>query len=214
MVPFASVQQDATPPAYNPNFHARTHALARAPMISMYPNTSMPQPQTKKALNKMNGHAAASADVAPTGGRRIQVRRSGVHGKGVFALSPIAKGEVIIEYKGEVITWREALRRHPHNPDDPDHTFYFHIDDKRVIDANVDGNAARWINHACKPNCEADEVEGRIFIKSLRKLKVGEELSYDYGLVIDGRQTRKLKKQFKCLCGAKRCRGTMLAPKR
>lgn len=146
--------------------------------------------------------------------RRTQVRRSGVHGKGMFALAPLAAGEVVIEYTGEVITWREALRRHPHDPSDPDHTFYFHIDDKHVIDAKVGGNSARWINHACEPNCEADEQDGRIFITALRDIGAGEELSYNYGLVIDQRYTPKLKKQFECRCGSARCRGTMLAPKR
>nr|WP_316641714.1 SET domain-containing protein-lysine N-methyltransferase [uncultured Roseateles sp.] len=141
------------------------------------------------------------------------MRRSGVHGKGVFALAALQRDEVVIEYKGQVIDWPEALRRHPHDPSQPNHTFYFHIDDERVIDANVGGNAARWINHACQPNCEADEADGRIFIKALRAIKPGEELFYDYGLVIDERYTPKLKKQFECRCGAKKCRGTMLAPK-
>ncbi len=154
----------------------------------------------------------------PKNGRRIQVRKSGVHGKGVFALQPIAKGERIIEYKGQVISWPEALRRHPHDPKDPNHTFYFHVDDKNVIDAKVGGNAARWINHSCAPNCEADQVgddgDGRIFIKALRKLKPGEELFYDYGLIIDVRYTPKLKREYECRCGARACRGTMLAPKR
>jgi uncharacterized protein len=137
-----------------------------------------------------------------------------VHGRGVFALQPIARDERIIEYKGEVIGWPEALRRHPHDPNDPNHTFYFHIDERNVIDAKVGGNDARWINHACEPNCEADEVDGRIFIKALRDIAPGEELFYDYGLVIDERYTPKLKKQFACSCGSPACRGTMLAPKR
>ena len=149
-----------------------------------------------------------------TSGRRIQTRRSGVHGNGVFAVQDIAEGETLIEYKGEVISWKEALRRHPHDPSDPNHTFYFHVDEKNVIDAKYGGNAARWINHACEPNCEADEIGGRVFIKSLRALKPGEELFYDYGLIIDERYTPKLKKQFECRCGTKGCRGTMLAPKR
>jgi len=146
--------------------------------------------------------------------RRIQVRKSGVHGKGVFALRPITAGERVIEYKGEVITWPEALRRHPHDPSDPNHTFYFHIDDKHVIDANVGGNAARWINHACEPNCQADETEGRVIIRALTDISPGEELFYDYGLVIDERYTPALKKQYECRCGSPRCRRTMLAPKR
>ncbi len=150
----------------------------------------------------------------PRGGRRIQVRRSGVHGKGVYALQRIPKGEVLIEYVGQRITWKEALRRHPHNPQDPHHTFYFHINDREVIDAAYGGNASRWINHACEPNCEADEVDGRVFIKSLRTLEPGEELFYDYGLTIDDRYTPALKKQYACHCGSRRCRGTMLSPKR
>ena len=151
---------------------------------------------------------------APRRGRRIVVRASGIHGKGVYALVPFAKGETIIEYTGEVISWPEALRRHPHDPNDPCHTFYFHIDDDTVIDGKHTGNAAKWINHACNPNCEADEVNGRIFIKALRNVKAGDELFYDYGLIIDERYTAKLKKQYQCLCGSRKCRGTMLAPKR
>ncbi|MBS0442597.1 MAG: SET domain-containing protein-lysine N-methyltransferase [Proteobacteria bacterium] len=160
-----------------------------------------------------NGKTHPAANAA-AGGRRIQVRLSGVHGKGVFALQPLKKGEVVIEYKGEVIDWPEALRRHPHDPSDPNHTFYFHIDEQHVIDAKVGGNAARWINHACDPNCEADEVDGRIFIKARRAIKPGEELFYDYGLIIDDKYTPKLKKEFACHCGSKKCRGTMLSPKR
>ncbi|MBB1604297.1 MULTISPECIES: SET domain-containing protein [unclassified Variovorax] len=146
-------------------------------------------------------------------GRRIQTRRSGVHGKGVFAVQDIAKGDTLIEYKGEVITWKEALRRHPHDPAQPNHTFYFHVDDKRVIDGKVDGNAAKWINHACDPNCEADEIEGRIFIKALRDIPAGEELNYDYGLMIDLPYTPELLAEFPCWCGAETCRGTLLTPK-
>jgi SET domain-containing protein len=146
--------------------------------------------------------------------RRIQVRRSGVHGKGVFALQALKKGAEIIEYKGELISWPEALRRHPHDPAQPNHTFYFHVDDQHVIDGAVAGNASRWINHACAPNCEAQDREGRIFIMALRAIKPGEELFFDYQLVIDERHTAKLKKEYACWCGHKTCRGTMLAPKR
>ena len=84
--------------------------------------------------------------------RRVTVRRSGVHGKGVFAVKPIAAGEKVMEYKGERISWKEALRRHPHNPDEPNHTFYFALDDGRVIDGKIEGNSAKYINHSCAPN--------------------------------------------------------------
>ena len=174
-------------------------------MNSMYPKKPMTQ-----------ARAAHKPETAKPSGdrRRIQVRRSGIHGKGVFALHTIAAGERVIEYKGEIITWREALRRHPHDPEQPNHTFYFHIDDRHVIDGKRIGNSAKWINHSCAPNCEADEVDGRIFINALRRIEAGEELNYDYALVLDGRHTPNVKKQFECRCGAKHCRGTMLAAKR
>jgi hypothetical protein len=151
---------------------------------------------------------------SPTNPRRIQVRRSSVHGKGVYALQDIAAGDRLIEYLGEIITWEEAQARHPHDPANPNHTFYFHIDESRVIDALDGGNSSRWSNHACEPNCEADEQDGRIFIKALRDIAAGEELNYDYGLIIDERYTKKLKAEYPCWCGAANCRGTLLAPKR
>jgi uncharacterized protein len=165
-----------------------------------------------KTARKPSARKSSAAKSTDT--RRIQTRRSGVHGKGVFALVDLAPGETLIEYTGEIITWTEALERHPHDPSDPNHTFYFHIDEDRVIDAKSGGNSARWINHSCKPNCEADIEDGRVFIRSLRAIAAGEELFYDYGLVIDEPLTPKLKAQYPCWCGAKKCRGTLLAPKR
>ena len=148
------------------------------------------------------------------GGPRIQVRRSGVHGKGVFALQDMAEGERVIEYKGQVISWEESQERHPHDPANPNHTFFFQIDGERVIDGGDRGNAARWINHSCEPNCYAEEQDGRIFITTLRNIAAGEELNYDYGLIVEERYTKRLKAEYACFCGNAGCRGTMLAPKR
>ena len=176
-------------------------------MESMYPMAKTPQAaRAKRETRKM--------PEKPADPRRIQIRKSGVHGKGVFALQDIAAGTRLIEYTGERIDWPEALRRHPHDPVDPNHTFYFSLDDGRVIDALHGGNASRWINHACDPNCQADEQAGRVYIQALRDLHAGEELFYDYGLVIDERYTPKLKKEYECRCGAPNCRRTLLAPKR
>jgi hypothetical protein len=136
-----------------------------------------------------------------------------VHGKGVFALQDLAEGETIIEYVGEIISWDEAQDRHPHDPNDPNHTFYFHVNEDRVIDALHGGNSSRWINHSCDPNCEADEENDRIFIKAIRNILAGEELSYDYGLIIDEPYTKKLKAEYPCWCGSANCRGTLLSPK-
>ena len=167
--------------------------------------------QASAPLAPLSSQPAAPAPAAD--GRRIQTRRSGVHGKGVFAVQDLAEGETLIEYVGEIINWKEALRRHPHDPKDPNHTFYFHIDEDHVIDAKHGGNSSRWINHSCKPNCEADEVDGRVFIKALRNIPAGDELFYDYGLIIDAPYTKKLLAEYPCWCGAKNCRGTLLSPK-
>ena len=166
------------------------------------------------SMYRMAKTAQATRPASPTDHRRIQVRLSGVHGKGVFALRPIKAGSRLVEYTGEIIAWDEALRRHPHDPSDPNHTFFFTIDGGQVIDAAVGGNAARWINHACDPNCVADQTGERVFVDALRDLLPGEELFYDYGLVIAERYTPKLKKQYECRCGSPNCRRTMLARKR
>jgi SET domain-containing protein len=123
----------------------------------------------------------------------------------------------VVEYTGERISDEEAARRHPADPADPHHTFYFSLEGGGVIDARHKGNSARWINHACAPsgpNCEAAEVKGRVFIHALRDIEPGEELFYDYHLTIDERLTPKLKRDYACRCGAASCRGTLLQPKR
>ena len=119
------------------------------------------------------------------------VRRSKLHGNGVFAARKIPAGTRIIEYGGQRISAKEADRRHPTNPDDLFHTFFFALSSGRVIDGGDEGNDARWINHSCEPNCEAQEGKHgkRVYIVAVRDIARGEELSYDYGLVLDGRIT-------------------------
>ena len=106
-------------------------------LMKMPSPKTRPSPPRSTAKVSVPSHSNGSAD----SGRRIQVRRSGVHGRGVYAIRPIRKGDTIIEYKGQMITWKQAERRHPHDPKDPDHTFFFHIDEEHVIDAAVGGNA-------------------------------------------------------------------------
>jgi uncharacterized protein len=142
------------------------------------------------------------------------VRDSKVHGKGVFATRKIPAGTRIVEYKGERIDWEETLRRENAKPADSYHTFFFSLEDGNIIDGGSGGNDARWINHACEPNCEAQEEDGRVFIYALRDIARGEELNYDYGLIMEERHTPALKRAYACLCGAASCRHTMLAPKR
>jgi SET domain-containing protein len=137
----------------------------------------------------------------------ISVHRSPIHGRGVFANKPIRKGSRIIEYTGRRVPWKDI-------PDDWDdaHTFLFGINDgDDVIDPEIGGNEARWINHSCDPNCEAIEEDGgRIFIHALRHINPGEELFYDYQLEVDDPITSEVTAESKCFCGSANCRGTML----
>ena len=139
----------------------------------------------------------------------LKVRRSPVHGRGVFATRPIRKRARIIEYTGRRILWSDV-------PDDLDdlRTYYFGLDDeKKVIDPSVGGNEAKWINHSCAPNCTTfEDSRGRVFIEALRDIRAGEELFYDYRLVIDVPRTKEIEQESICHCGSPRCRGNMLDP--
>lgn len=135
-----------------------------------------------------------------------------MHGRGVYATAPIRKGARIIEYAGRRLPWKEAMDLPARDAADPYHTFFFSLESGDVIDAGVGGNAARWINHSCEPNCETGEVSDRIFVYALRALNPGDELFYDYKIVPAERRTKKLEKEFACHCGTAKCRGTMLAP--
>jgi hypothetical protein len=143
-------------------------------------------------------------------------RRSGRHGRGVFAVRPIRAGTRIIEYAGELISHEEGERRYPSAADhreEAEHTYLLQLDDERVIDANVGGNDARFINHSCAPNCEPMPAGDRMWIVSVRNIRVGEELAYDYAIELDEPHTPSRKQRFPCHCGERTCRGSMLKPK-
>jgi SET domain-containing protein len=144
----------------------------------------------------------------------LALRRSGIHGRGVFARVPIPAGVRLIEYRGKRITNAEADATYPEDPTRPYHTFLFAIDGDVVIDAGRGGSMARWINHSCDPNCDAVIDDGRVWIESVRDIAAGEELTYDYNFILEERHTPAAKKRYPCACGAESCRGTMLAKKR
>jgi uncharacterized protein len=146
--------------------------------------------------------------------RPYEVRRSKVHGRGVFATRDIPKHTRVIEYRGEIIDEDEADRRYPWVDDEPHHTFLFRLEGGTTIDAGPTRTPAKYINHSCNPNCEAVEEDGRIFIDTLRKVKKGEELVYDYHFILDEPHNAANKKLYPCYCGSRKCRGTMLAKKR
>ena len=143
-----------------------------------------------------------------------RLRRSPVHGTGMFATRAIRKGASIIEYVGERISHEEADRRHSTKAADDNHTFLFTVDSKTVIDGGVGGNAARFINHSCEPNCEVIIDDGRLFVEAARTIRQGEEIVYDYMITRAPDDSPDLDRIFACRCGAATCRGTMLEPRK
>ena len=144
--------------------------------------------------------------------RWIEVRESPIHGSGVFAARRIPKGTRVIEYLGDRITHKEADDRYEdHDPND-NHTFLFIVDRRTVIDAGVNGNAARFINHSCDGNCTSVIEQRRVFIESTREIAKGEELGYDYEIGREKDDPENVDEIFACRCGSPKCRGTMLYP--
>ncbi len=153
--------------------------------------------------------------------RNLQLRRSPIHGNGVFAARDLPAGFRVIQYKGALRT-HEDIDQVYGGDADSGHTFLFTLNEQYVIDGNDHGNIARWINTSCDPNCEAVIVENpkgnrardRIFIETRRAVRAGEELTYDYGITLDEPHTPRLRKIWACRCGTRKCTGTMLRPKR
>jgi hypothetical protein len=144
----------------------------------------------------------------------FEVRHSPIHGYGVFALRKIRKGTTVIEYLGERVTHAEADARYEHKDPDDNHTFLFTVDSKTVIDGGVGGNEARYINHGCDPNCESTTLKKRIYVEAIRTIQAGEELNYDYQIDRDADDPPNVDEIFACRCGAAKCRGSMLVPRR
>ena len=142
----------------------------------------------------------------------LEVRPSSIQGLGAFATTPISKGARIIEYTGERVTPAEADRRYDDDASDHPRVLLFSVDSRTVIDARVRGNEAQFINHSCEPNCEAVTERRHVYIEALRDISTGEELLYDYNLTRHDDDAENLEQRYVCHCGARRCRGTMLAP--
>jgi len=130
----------------------------------------------------------------------VVVQPSNIHGTGCFARKDIAAGAKIIEYVGEKITKAEAVRQC-----ELDNEYIFDLDEEHDLNGNVPWNPARFINHSCEPNCEAEEDEGRIWIIALRDIPAGEELTYNYGYDLEDFR------DFPCCCGSNTCAGYMVA---
>jgi uncharacterized protein len=153
--------------------------------------------------------------------RSLIRRQSPIHGSGVFAARPFRKGERVVQYRGALRTHAEVDASDAGDVDSG-HTFLFTLNDTFIIDGGVRGNVARWINHSCAPNCEpvleeagdGNPAHDRVFIEAVRPIRAGEEITYDYGITLDEPHTPRLRGIWGCRCGAPRCRGTLLTPKR
>ena len=156
--------------------------------------------------------------LGPRPGPRYIVRISPVHGRGLFAARRIRPGVRIIEYTGERLDDAEVDARYDESAAEDPHTLLFRTGPRSVIDASVGGNAARFANHSCQPNCETRQEGDRIFIFAIRNIQPGVELTYDYSLEIEAGHSAARARAYACRCGAPRCRGSMLerrpAPRR
>ena len=164
------------------------------------------QPPHHAHMRRAKSAAPARTKAEPM----FTVRRSRIHGRGVYATRRIRKGTRIVEYIGERISHDVADDRYDAKVDDDGHTFLFVVDDDICIDAGVGGNAARFINHSCNPNCETIIDDKRVFIEAIRTIQPGDELGYDYQLTWESTDDPEELALYACRCGAPQCRGTML----
>ena len=130
----------------------------------------------------------------------IRFQPSPIHGMGAFASARLSKGDRVIEYVGQKISKAESLKRCEEN-----NWCIFSLDEQFDLDGAVGWNPARFINHSCSPNCEAELIEGHIWILACREIAVGEEITFNYGYDFDSY------KEHPCACGAPNCVGFMLA---
>ena len=130
----------------------------------------------------------------------IQFKDSGIHGMGGFALRRIRKGTPLIEYLGERITKEEAaVRCEANNP------FIFSLNDEVDVDGDVSWNPAKYLNHSCGPNAEAEIFGEQIWIMAIRDIKAGEEITFNYSYDLENYEDHP------CRCGAVSCVGYMVA---
>jgi uncharacterized protein len=127
-------------------------------------------------------------------------KHSPIHGIGGFATLNIPKGARILEYVGEKIGKQESLRRCEANNE-----FIFALNERQDLDGNVDWNPARFINHSCAPNCDAELEEERIWIVANRDIRAGEELTFNYSFDLEDYR------QHPCRCGSSCCVGYIVA---
>lgn len=125
------------------------------------------------------------------GNVKYKVKKSAA-GLGLFAEEPIKKGTWIIEYVGTIISGKKEVENYKENK------YLFETSSTRMIDGSARSNTARYINHSCKPNCEVEIFSGRVFVRAIKPIKVGEEFNYDYG----EEYVDEYIKPYGCRCGS------------
>lgn len=142
--------------------------------------------------------------------KAYKIKKSSIHGNGVFAARDIKEGERIVEYLGEKITKEESNRRGLEQEERAKQTgegavYIFELDEEYDIDGNFEYNDARFINHACETNCEAENIDGHIWIVATRDIEKGEEILYNYGYALEHFF------EHPCRCGKPNCVGYIVA---
>ena len=130
----------------------------------------------------------------------VVFKPSPIHGMGGFARNDIPAGTRVMEYVGERITKEESLARCERSNE-----YIFAIDDAHDLDGNVSWNPARFLNHSCAPNCEAQFTDGRIWLVAIREIRAGEELTFNYSYDLEDYRDHP------CHCGAASCVGYVVA---
>jgi len=142
-----------------------------------------------------------------------KVKKSKIHGTGVVTTCDIPKNTKVIEYIGEKVTRKEGDRRSEKRIKKYLHSkktgsvYIFELNSRYDIDGTPKYNRARYINHSCDPNCEVNIIRGHIWISSIKEIKKGQELTYDYGYEFD----KEDYKDHICKCGAKKCIGYIIS---
>jgi uncharacterized protein len=130
----------------------------------------------------------------------VRFGSSTIHGLGAFAKQSLSSGTLILEYLGEKIAKEESVRRCEDN-----NQYIFKLDDQYDLDGSVEWNPARFINHSCAPNCEAEVREGKIWVVATRDIRAGEELTFNYGFDLEDYRN------YPCRCGSSKCVGYIVA---
>ncbi|KAL0973044.1 hypothetical protein UPYG_G00198150 [Umbra pygmaea] len=215
--------EEADEPPINPHGSARAELYNRRSVFDMFnflaskhrqPPEYNPHNEDEEEVRLKSARRATSMDLPMamrfrhlkrTSKEAVGVYRSAIHGRGLFCKRSIDAGEMVIEYSGNVIRSVLTDKREKYYDSKGVGCYMFRIDDYEVVDATVHGNAARFINHSCEPNCYSRviNVDGQkhIVIFASRKIYRGEELTYDYKFPIED-----LGNKLPCNCGAKKCR--------